>query len=549
MPEKRKNPVRTFRNQISKRLISHQITTAVLAKRDRNKVITYDFILEENTSPQDEYELFQYLCSRKDSCFDAYYIINEKSAAYPEIKARYGDRIIPYSREKREVFLRHFIELLKTTKFICGGFQVLHALGAGITEAVKRSPYVYSFFTQHGVNFFKDNFISQSAYSSFLFDKIMISNEFEKKLFMDRGCYREDQLVPNGLFRWDLLSSENAQSEKSIFIYFTHRRYLRNIENVQDSVYVRTIAGFLKDPRFNKLVKEHGYTVKIALHHTVLSVCGENILEGFHILEDAEIADAKKNSAILITDYSSMCFEMWFQHKPVIFLNVPDAEDCIQYGHKTDLPAPYAGKEDYIYNVVNSTDECVDLLEGYFRSNFKFSEDEKKKRDKFFYYNSDFCKRFYEYLAATKEDTKTLFQMPLNEHILFSRHSDLYTRGVDFPDSVGRWIVRKKAKLGFYVPSANQDLVIRMNVLPNVRDEIGMLEVTFSINGHMLKTEVFYEREQQEVVLEIPLRYLPDDRYAELSFCAGKGYQKRGGKPMMLKLCSMAVLEKNGENA
>ena len=418
-------------------VITHAMVNAMQENNERNKVITCDFILEADTSPQDEFALFQYLYEQKNEHFIPYYIINEHCAAYPEIKEKYGDNIIPYSAENLVKFSFRLRDLMKTTKFICGGFQVLHALNIGITDAVKRSPYVYSFFTQHGVNFFKDDFISQASYSSFLFDKIMISNEFERNLFIERGCYEEKNLVKNGLFRWDLLSADNATSQKSIFIYFTHRRYLRNIEDIQDTVYVRTILSLLRNHEFNRLIEENGYTVKVALHHTVLQVCGPDILEGIEILTDEEIADAKKNSALLITDYSSMCFEMWFQHKPVIFLNIPDAEDCIAHHHKTDLPTPYLGKEDYIFNVVDSVEECVDMLGGYFKNNFAFSAEEKKKRDRFFYYNNNFRERFYQYLISTKNDTKTLYHMPVGTFVDFARYPDLNTYAIEMPKPDG----------------------------------------------------------------------------------------------------------------
>ena len=329
-------------DSIFRRFIAHDYAMAMQLDTERNKVICCDFIVEADTSPQDEFELFKYIYENGREHFEPYYIINEKCASYAEIKAEYGENIIAYSPEKIREFALVLKELFKTVKFICGGFQVLHSLRLGITEAVKRSPYVYSIFTQHGITFFKDDFISQESYSSFLFDKLMISNDFEKQIFMERGCYAEENLIKNGLFRWDLLSADNAEAEKSIFIYFTHRRYLKNIEEseLKNTVYVKTILGLLENPRFKKFVEENGYTLKIALHHSVLQACGSGLLEGVKILEDEEIADAKKNSAILITDYSSMCFEMWFQHKPSIFLNIPDGEDCIKYGHKTDLADP-----------------------------------------------------------------------------------------------------------------------------------------------------------------------------------------------------------------
>ncbi len=538
------------RSRIYRWLIARLIRSAVLEKNERNKVICCDFILEEDTSPQDEFELFRYLYNRKDSPFEAYYVIHERSAAFPELRAQYGDHILPYSHENRIKFASNLKNLLKTTKFICGGFQVMHALNLGITEAVKQSPYVYSFFTQHGVNFFKDNFISQMSYSAFLFDRIMISNDFEKNLFMTRGCYQEHQLVKNGLFRWDLLSAEHATSEKSIFIYFTHRRYLRNMEDISDTVYVRTILGLLRNPRFNQLVKENGYTVKVAIHHTVVSVCGNDILDGIQILEDAEIADAKKNSAILITDYSSMCFEMWFQHKPVIFLNVPDSEDCLTYKHKTDLPAPYEGKEDYIFNVVDSVDECVGMLEDYFRTDFRFTETEKEKRDRFFYYNSGFCERFYEYLLSMKSSEKDMYHVPLNEYLRFAEFPDLYTEGIALPDTRGRWVTSKKAVIRFQIPRTDRDIAVNLICTPYLKYKQYNVHAKFYVNGHLVQKMQFFTRRNRSVLLPIPNRWIGEDGTIEITMRMSHVYHRRSLKVegddwryLSMKLLGMDIFE------
>lgn len=489
--------------------ISHLNYRAVCAETKRNIVITCDLILEENTSPQDEFELFRYLYDKEsESGLVPYYIINEHSNEYADIKARYGERIIPYSSEGHRKFCFKLLKLLLHTKFICSGFQVMHALNAGITDAVKKSPYVYLIFTQHGVNFFKDNFISQSAYSSFIFDKIMISNDFERRLFIDRGCYDENNLIKNGLFRWDLLSADNAESEKSIFIYFTHRRYLRDIENIEDSVYVRTITSLLRNERFTELIKKHGYTVKVALHHTVLSVCGKDILDGIQILSDSEIAEAKRKSALLITDYSSMCFEMWFQHKPVIFMNIPDSAECLEHGHKTDLPAPYKGKEDYIIGVTETPDECIDKLEEYFKTDFEFTEEDDEIRNKFFYYNSDFCKRFCDALVSMKNDTKDMYKLNTGKVYSFATHSDIYTEGVHFPDSEGRWIVCKNSVISFYATDAKGGLEIKLTGMPHPKCEICGIKLSFTVNGRFVRKEEIRSHREVSVKLRVPAESL-----------------------------------------
>ncbi len=551
--------INKLRDNIFRRFIAHDYAMAMQLDTERNKVICCDFIVEADTSPQDEFELFKYLYKNGRKNFEPYYIINEKCAAYAEIKAEYGNNIIEYSPEKIVEFANTLKELFKTTKYICGGFQVLHSLRLGITEAVKRSPYVYSIFTQHGITFFKDDFISQASYSSFLFDKLMISNDFEKEIFINRGCYTEENLIKNGLFRWDLLSADNAESEKSIFIYFTHRRYLKNIEEseLKNTVYVKTILGLLENPRFKKFVEDNGYTLKIALHHSVLQACGSGLLEGVKILEDDEIADAKKKSAILITDYSSMCFEMWFQHKPSIFLNIPDGEDCIKYGHKTDLADPYGPKREYIFNIVNSVEECMDKLEDYHNTGYKLKPDEKAKRDAFFYHNGDFCKRFYEYLISMKKSVKKLYQMPVNTTVSLARYPEVEIFGIEMPTAEGRWIVRKKAFLRFFVPKWDIGIAIQLYYEPYFLGKQDKINVKVLANGHNVFNSVITEQKNGHITFDIPKEYIGSDGKIEIGFRISGVYPRNqlnknainDKRCLSLRLKDMDIYEKSETSA
>lgn len=551
--------INKLRDNIFRRFIAHDYAMAMQLDTERNKVICCDFIVEADTSPQDEFELFKYLYKNGRENFEPYYIINEKCAAYAEIKAEYGDNIIEYSPEKIVEFANTLKELFKTTKYICGGFQVLHSLRLGITEAVKRSPYVYSIFTQHGITFFKDDFISQASYSSFLFDKLMISNDFEKEIFINRGCYAEENLIKNGLFRWDLLSADNAESEKSIFIYFTHRRYLKNIEEseLKNTVYVKTILGLLENPRFKKFVEDNGYTLKIALHHSVLQACGSGLLEGVKILEDDEIADAKKKSAILITDYSSMCFEMWFQHKPSIFLNIPDGEDCIKYGHKTDLADPYGPKREYIFNIVNSVEECMDKLEDYHNTGYKLKPDEKAKRDAFFYHNGDFCKRFYEYLISMKKSVKKLYQMPVNTTVSLARYPEVEIFGIEMPTKNGRWIVRKKAFLRFFVPKWDNGLAVQLYYESFLLGKQNKISVKVLANGNTVCEKIITERKNGHISFDIPKEYIGSDGKIEIGFRISGVYPHNqlnknainDKRCLSLRLKDMDIYEKSEKSA
>ena len=52
--------INKLRDSFFRRYIAHEYAMAMQLDTERNKVICCDFIVEADTSPQDEFELFKY---------------------------------------------------------------------------------------------------------------------------------------------------------------------------------------------------------------------------------------------------------------------------------------------------------------------------------------------------------------------------------------------------------------------------------------------------------------------------------------------------------
>ena len=511
--------------RVYRRLMAEMVRASFRRQGKRDIVITSDLFLEENTSPQDGFELFKYIYTLDGREFEPYYIINKKSSQYRRIKDEYGKHIVGFSAKNRTPAFLRLIWLFRRTKYICSGFLALNALNIDIVQAIKSNPETYYIFTQHGITFFKDDFISVSTYSSFVYDKLMVSNDYEKNIYLSKDCVEEQDIIKNGLFRWDLLTQRSSEPGRTIFIYFTHRRYLKRIPDVEHSVYIQTISGLLRDPRLKELVERYGYTVKVGMHHTAVDLVGPSVLKDVQIISDDDIAEVKRTSDILITDYSSMAFEMWFQRKPAIFLNIPDGEDCILYGSNTDLVHPYRGKEQYLFNIVDSVDDCIALMETYFNNGFTLSEEDNRKVDNFFYYSSDFCQRFYQYLLEQRDQKKALYQVPFNTELGFRSYSNLNTKGITPPTELGRWIFKKKAKVGFYIPQTDKDVSVRIGLSALILEKQNEVSGDIYVNGRKMETVYYRDQEDKELILEIPNSQIRNN-YIEIAFHIGKCYRQ-----------------------
>ena len=473
----------------------------------RNLLLIADHYIEPMSIPQDGFYFFEYCMSAEQNRYFPYYIMNRKCEIYKEAKKKYGKHIIPYSNGSK-FFLIKVIFLLRRTKIVSEPYQIFHATVPGFAAGLKKSRYLYVLFTQHGVNFFKEKFIRNSSYSAFNFDKIIVSNEIEKKMFVERASYDPKDIVFNGLCRWDHIVTQ--PSNKTIFVFFTHRRYLGKIKNITDCIYFKTITGFITQLNNSAIVKEHGYRIKLALHHSVVARLGYDILSDIDIVKDEEIEAVKSQADILVTDYSSMCFEFWFQRKPVVFLSIHDYDDCISNGSLTDLLFPYKGKEQYLYHICNTAEEAIGEIEHYYKNGFHPDAEEEKLWEDFFTYHSDFCKRYLDYLLSVN-DEKDRYVLPLCQEVFFSKCASFYVDNVDFPNYYGRWTIGKKADIAFYIPETKNDINIRLCCIPNVLEKQPLLEADFFVNGKKSGSEAFTANKKSYVDLRVPKEIIKDN--------------------------------------
>lgn len=501
-----------FRKKLNKRYVDI-LRKNVNLNRGRDIVLLGDHCIEEKSVPQDNYYLFIYLMECGQTVYRPYYVMNSKCPLYSEAREKYGEHIIPYEADRKK-FKMQILSLMKEVKIICDSYQIFHHIIPGFTLAVKNSPYVYAIFTQHGVNFFKEQFVNKKSFGTFMFDKVMVCNDYEKNIFVKRGLIKEQNIIQNGLFRWDYITPNDG--EKVIFVFFTHRRYLAEVPKIKESVYFKTVVALIEKLLLSPVVTEAGYRIKVALHHSVVDKFGYDLLNGVEVVKDEDIEKVKSEADVLITDYSSMCFEVWYQYKPVIFLHIHDAEDCLKYNKITDLVNPYAEKEQYLCNIIEYTKDCVEKVEDYVRNGFVLTEKERNSRNKFFYFNSDYRKRFAEYMYSLKGQSKNWYDITLNERIHFNEYADLFTNGVDMPNDTGRWTVEKKASIAFYLPNIQNDLHIGLNVIPNVVGLQKKLPLKIYVNGIGVYETVFTKREEAKVYFSVDREIVQQSNYLEL---------------------------------
>ncbi|HFZ5088612.1 TPA: CDP-glycerol glycerophosphotransferase family protein, partial [Campylobacter jejuni] len=138
------------------------------------------------------------------------------------------------------------------------------------------------------------------------------------------------EVVLTGLARWDALIKNNVLNIKQILIMPTWREYLSGKmqkygvrtknPDFTKSLYFQKWQEFLCSKELENLAKKYGYSVVFIPHPQVRIYLGDFKLPSFIITSyKTSMQELFCKSSLMITDYSSVAFEMAVLNKPVLY--------------------------------------------------------------------------------------------------------------------------------------------------------------------------------------------------------------------------------------
>ncbi|MFG5123826.1 CDP-glycerol glycerophosphotransferase family protein [Campylobacter lari] len=147
----------------------------------------------------------------------------------------------------------------------------------------------------------------------------------------NRYKFGKKEMVLTGLARHDVLLKNNKSDTKQILIMPTWRAgIVGNItnsskrdlkENLKQSEYFQKWNSLLNNDSLKKLCELYSYAIVFNPHPNIIPY-----LKEFNLLSHVKIANQDEslqvlfcNSSLMITDYSSVAFEMAYLNKPVIY--------------------------------------------------------------------------------------------------------------------------------------------------------------------------------------------------------------------------------------
>ena len=343
-----------------------------------------------HTARDNGYHFYKYVKTKhpEDYCF---YVIDKKAEGYDKVK-EFGN-IIQYRS------LKHWLYYLAASYNISNHkegnpdaplFYVIHVLLGLYNNRV---------FLQHGIT--KDD-AEWLYYKNCKFKYFICGAKREYEFIDEKFGYPKGNVIYTGFARFDNLYNNNV-NKKQILIMPTWRNWLVRITNslgeksvFEETDFFKNWNGFLNDKKFVEYIEKNDLKVLFYPHIQMQKFIDKFSIKSKNIeilTPKTDIQTVLKESALMITDYSSVYMDFAYMEKPVLYFQF----DYKEYREKQYQDGYYDYEKDGFGPVCKTVDNLVksfiDINDNGLNKKYK------KRMDDFFELkDQNNCERIYEYL-------------------------------------------------------------------------------------------------------------------------------------------------------
>jgi CDP-glycerol glycerophosphotransferase (TagB/SpsB family) len=277
-----------------------------------------------------------------------YFIINKAAAAYDKIKNQKG--VVP------NFTLKSYWLMYRANNIIATEVpQHMNVLRSD-NKYARRAPYSQKFvFLQHGVTYLK----AQDKNSAFIVgregepDYMIVGSKKERDVTADMLNIPEERLLNTGLPIFDTITYDhiNQKSPDVATIMLTWKPYEEHLRDFTKSTYYQTVVEVYE--LLKPLVGIEN--IRIVAHPKF-----KKLLAGTDLattIWDGPVSSVLEQTKLLVTDYSSVCYNVFYQGGGVIFYQ-PDL-DFYEQNNGRLIPA----NDEYIGPRVFNKDDLKAALE------------------------------------------------------------------------------------------------------------------------------------------------------------------------------------------
>ncbi len=260
-------------------------------------------------------------------------------------------------------------------------------------------------FLQHGVTALKrvDYIYGKGNYGAC--NLFVTTSDYEKNIVKKYFGYNDNEIVVTGFARWDVLSDKSrliipgGVDYNMVLIMPTWRNWLEEVdgETFVQSEYYNRYRELLSSPELLELLERRNLQLCFYIHPKFREYINEFDSMGRRV-RIIQFGDEPLNQLImrckmLVTDYSSVSWDVYYQHKPVVFYQFDLDKYLEAQGSYLDMERELFGDR------VEDMNSLIDTIDWYAADGFRNKQIYEDMYGKFFKYtDSDNSRRIAEYL-------------------------------------------------------------------------------------------------------------------------------------------------------
>lgn len=340
-------------------------------------------------------------CYRNNKKKNFYYIIKKSSNDFENVK-HMKDKVLEFMSFKYMVYM-YAAKLLISSESKGHSYDVRIEKGK-LRKALDKKKIV---FLQHGVIALKKIDYIFNKKKGNVVNLFVVSSEYEKGIIRSHFGYREDEILNTGLCRWDVLEDKSDRNNREILLMPTWRSWMDGIaeEKFMETDYYKSYFDLLNSHRLQEMIEMHNIKLKFFIHPKFKEYIGKFSTrnKNINIYEYGEVKvnDLLMKSSMLITDYSSVAWDMYYQKKPIVFYQF-DIEDYNKYqGSYLNMETELFGDQ------VFEAKELIQTIQEYIARDFKEKDEYANIRSKYFtHIDKNNCERTYNAIVEKIEMLK-----------------------------------------------------------------------------------------------------------------------------------------------
>lgn len=327
-----------------------------------------------------------------------FYVIDKSAPDYQKIK-QYDSHVIQFMSIKHMIYAMACAICISTDS--TSHFYLWRTKLSLVRTVIKLKKN--ELFLQHGVIALKQVHAVFGKRSASPMKYFVSSSQEEHDIIVSEFGYKNNEVPTLGLCRWDVLVDKSGEeNEKMILLMPTWRSWL---EEVDDSIFIesdyyKNYSELLTNSRLAKLLKENETKLVLYLHpkfaeyaKTFEDKIGENIV--LVPFGEKSLNDLLMKCNMLITDYSSVCWDALYINKPVLFYQFDYERYNLAHGSYINMEKDLPGDRSTDLNGL------LDDVEKYLKNGLKIKpEYSKAAYDFFMYHDHNNCKRTFEFIKS-----------------------------------------------------------------------------------------------------------------------------------------------------